>query len=193
MHSLGHTVWEGCWLSPGSLGTTKPSSFLPRPLPVAEEAMQGCAQATNAVSGCQEATRTPLSPWLWEGGLCLSVDVRHTDMYDLAFGQRVCMTPEQRFLNSRSPKWDDGDDEVISNPFFFLFFFWEIWWSNFYHIDNEPASYCKVLLWISNLHQKQYRCAKIFIKKMKRKLELMLCDISSYLFTTGPFSYYGWV
>lgn len=110
------------------------------------------------------------------------------NMQNLAFGQRGVRGSGRMILNqqiSKNEMW-----QLFLIP---IVLFWVISWSNFNHIENEPASSWKVPLQISDLYQKQQAHAKTFTENTNRKTELMLYHIISYVFTRGPFSYDGWI
>lgn len=194
MHSLGHMVQEWCWLSSGSLSPRNPPSFLPASLPVGSK--QQRRAMLRQLWPHLAARMRPGHHWsvgCGKGRLHLCMEVRHMDASSMQHAE--CGFWAEGVHDSRTMTLNQqiSKNEMLQLFLIPIVLFWEISWSNFNHMENEPASCCKVPLQISNLHQKQQGRAKTFTENMSRKVEPMLYHILSYLFTTGLFSYNGWV
>lgn len=193
-HSLGHRVQEWCWLSSGSPSPRNPPGFLPAPLQVGSK--QRHRAVPRQLRPRLAARMRPGHRWAVGCGrrrLRLRTKVRHMDTSSMQHAESGFWAEGMHDSRTMTLNQQISKSEMLLLFLIPIVLFWEISWSNFNHTENEPASYCKVPLRISNLHQKQQGCAKTFTENTNRKIESKLYHIVSYLFTTGPFSYSGWV
>lgn len=127
------------------------------------------------------------------GRFCLCTEVRHMDTSSMHHAESGFWAESVHGSGTMILNQQISKNEMWQLFLIPIVLFWVISWSNFNHIENEPASSWKVPLQISDLYQKQQAHAKTFTENTNRKTELMLYRIISYLFIMGPFSYDGWI